>query len=51
MMWIPIVGWVLAPLLFLAALVAWASAILPRGQHAYQCQDCKKWFRVPKTAQ
>lgn len=49
MLWIPVIGWVLAPILFVAAVVFWISALLPSGKISFQCQACKQWFTVPKA--
>ena len=48
LLWIPIIGWVLAPIFFLGALLLWISALLPSGKVSFQCQSCKGWFSVPK---
>jgi hypothetical protein len=49
LLWIPIIGWILAPLMFLAAVVLWIVALFPSASVSYQCQACKQWFRVPKA--
>jgi uncharacterized membrane protein len=49
MLWIPIVGWILAPLFFLVALGLWISSAFPSAKVTFQCQSCKQWFKVPKT--
>jgi hypothetical protein len=49
MLWIPVIGWVMAPLFFLAALGLWIFALIPSGRISFQCQDCKKWFAVKKS--
>ena len=47
--WIPIIGWVLAPFFFVAALVLWIAALVPgRERLSFQCQKCKCVFTVPK---
>lgn len=49
MIWIPVIGWILAPILLLIAMVAVLSAVIPSGKLAFQCRDCKKWFTRPKS--
>ncbi|MEX1258047.1 MAG: hypothetical protein WEG36_10560, partial [Gemmatimonadota bacterium] len=49
MMWIPIIGWVIAPILFIMALIVWVGALIPSGKVAFHCQGCRKWFRVAKN--
>ena len=50
MLWIPVVGWVLAPLFFLLAVALWISTALPSAQLHFLCQSCKERFTVPKSA-
>jgi hypothetical protein len=47
--WIPIIGWVLAPFCFLAAVVFWVFALIPSGRISFQCNECKGWFTVRKN--
>tara|TARA_Y100000310_G_C20239983_1_gene604180 strand:- start:82 stop:453 length:372 start_codon:yes stop_codon:yes gene_type:complete len=47
--WIPVIGWILAPVFFVVAIWFWISALLPSGQVMFQCKDCKSFFRVPKS--
>jgi hypothetical protein len=51
--WVPVLGCVLAPIgffvAFLAALVLWILALIPHGTISFQCQDCKEWFPVKKS--
>ena len=49
MLWIPVIGWVLAPLCFLLTLFFWIIAIIPTGSSSFHCQTCKKWFSIPKN--
>jgi len=49
LLWIPVVGWFLAPIFFLIAVVLWLSALAPSGDISFQCKDCKEWFKVPKS--
>ena len=49
MIWIPVIGWILAPLFFVAAVVFWVIALLPSGKVSFQCTSCKQWFTVAKT--
>ena len=49
LLWIPIIGWILAPFMLLAAVVLWVMSLLPSGSVPFQCQACKQWFRVPKS--
>ena len=49
LLWIPIIGWVMAPILFLLALFFWISALVPSGRVSFQCQACKQWFTVKKS--
>lgn len=48
MLWIPVIGWVLAPILFVVAVVLWISALLPSSKISFRCQSCKEWFTVPR---
>jgi len=49
MLWIPVVGWVLAPVFFLVAVGLWISAAVPSAKVTFQCQSCKQWFSIPKS--
>jgi hypothetical protein len=49
LLWIPIIGWVLAPIFLLVAIVLWVWALVPSGRLTFQCQACKHWFTVPKS--
>ena len=49
LIWIPIIGWVLAPVLFLLGVVIWLMALIPKGAYTYRCSECNKWFTVKKT--
>ncbi|WP_370225243.1 hypothetical protein [Cytobacillus sp.] len=42
-LWIPIIGWIAAPILFLLALL---MAFLPSGKRIVKCEDCKHSFPV-----
>jgi hypothetical protein len=46
MLWIPVIGWVAAPFLFLASLVFGVMAVLKKGARAFTCQDCKFAWRA-----
>lgn len=48
LLWIPVIGWVMAPIAFLLALFLWLSALIPSGRISFQCQACKQWFTVRK---
>lgn len=48
LLWIPLIGWVLAPFFLVGAVVLWVSALVPSGKLSFKCQSCKQWFRVPK---
>jgi len=48
LLWIPVVGWVLAPLCFILAVFFWLSALIPSGRISFQCRACKRWFTVRK---
>lgn len=48
LLWIPVVGWVLAPIFFVLAVILWIFGILPSGRISFQCKDCKQWFTVKK---
>jgi len=48
LLWIPVVGWVLAPFCFLLAVVFWVFALIPSGRISFQCKNCKQWFTVRK---
>jgi len=51
LLWIPILGWVLAPVVFLALLAGFFCiwALVPKGRISFQCQACKRWFAVAKS--
>ena len=49
LLWIPIIGWVLAPFFLLAAVFLWVSALFPSGKISFQCQSCKGWFTVKRS--
>ena len=49
MLWIPVIGWVLAPIFFLVAVALWISAALPSSKVLFHCQSCKQWFRILKS--
>lgn len=49
LLWIPIVGWVLAPIAFILGLFFWVSALIPSGRVSFQCQACKQWFTVRRS--
>ncbi len=49
LLWIPVIGWVLAPFFLLAAVVLWVMAALPSGKVSFQCQSCKQWFVLSKA--
>lgn len=47
-LWLPVVGWVLAPFLFVFAAILWGLAVHWRRRWTYQCQVCDAWFTVQK---
>ncbi len=49
LLWIPVIGWILAPIFFLAAVALWISAALPSAKVSFHCQSCKQWFTIPKS--
>ena len=49
MLWIPVVGWVLAPIFFILAVFFWLYALIPSGRFSFHCQACKQWFTVRKN--
>src|SRR5438876_129135 len=49
LLWIPVIGWILAPVFFLAAVALWVSAALPSAKVSFHCQSCKQWFTIPKS--
>ena len=49
LLWIPVVGWVLAPICFILVVFFWLSALIPSGRISFQCQACKQWFTVRKS--
>lgn len=49
LLWIPVIGWLLAPIAFILAMFFWLSALIPSGRISFQCQACKQWFIVRKT--
>ncbi len=49
LLWIPVIGWILAPIFFLAAVALWVSAALPSAKVSFHCQSCKQWFTIPKS--
>ncbi|WP_077623800.1 hypothetical protein [Sediminibacillus massiliensis] len=44
--WIPILGWIVAPILFLIAIIMW---VIPTGKVFMRCESCKHGFSVPKS--
>lgn len=44
--WIPVIGWIGAPILLLAAIVL---MVLPTGKRFVRCEDCKHSFDVDKS--
>ena len=49
LIWIPIIGWVMAPICFVMAVVFWILALIPSGKVTFQCGSCKQWFTIPKS--
>lgn len=49
LLWIPVIGWVLAPVLFVMAIVYGASGLLPSGTVSFYCSACKRWSRKTKA--
>jgi hypothetical protein len=48
LLWIPVIGWVLGPILFLLAVGLWVSALIPSGRISFRCEACKQWFTIRK---
>lgn len=48
LLWVPVLGWVLAPIFFLIAVILWLGALIPSGRVVFQCGECKKIFTVQK---
>lgn len=48
LLWIPIIGWVLAPIFLVLAVVFWIWGLIPSGRISFQCQNCKSWFTLRK---
>lgn len=48
MLWIPIIGWIIAPIAFVFAIVAWLMVLgrirNPPAMRGYTCQHCKRKF-------
>lgn len=42
LMWIPIIGWIAAPFVFLA----WLISLFIRGKKSMKCNECKHGFTV-----
>ena len=49
LMWIPVIGWILAPIFFLLACAFWIYALIPSGRIKFQCQACNQWFTIRKS--
>ena len=49
LLWIPVIGWVLAPLFFFLALLFGLGALIPSGEAVIQCRSCMRFFRAPKN--
>ena len=48
MMWIPVIGWVAAPVLFVLGMFSLLAAIFrPTTQVVYDCQRCRHRFTGP----
>lgn len=50
-LWIPILGWIAAPIFLIMAFVALVSAILGifTKQYTFVCQDCKSKYKIDKS--
>lgn len=50
-LWIPILGWICAPILLIMAFVALVSAILGifTKQYTFMCNDCKSKYKIDKS--
>ena len=49
LLWIPVIGWVMAPVFLGLVVVLWILAIIPSGKVTFQCRSCKQWFTIPKS--
>ena len=49
LIWIPVIGWVAAPILFVVGVVYCLGAFFPSGSLSFHCKDCKQWFKVRKA--
>lgn len=45
MIWIPVVGWIMAPILFLVAVVVGLVALVPGTRRLYYCGKCSNMWR------
>ena len=49
LLWIPVIGWILAPFFLIFALALWITSILPSGNAIFNCQSCNETFKIPKS--
>ncbi|WP_343004163.1 hypothetical protein [Clostridium sp. 2218st1_F5_2218SCRN_220325] len=42
--WIPILGWILAPFLFIGALISFFHTIFEKKSYSFFCNVCKRHF-------
>lgn len=50
-LWIPVLGWICAPILLIMAFVCLVSAIIGifTKQYTFVCQDCKSKYKIDKS--
>jgi RNA polymerase subunit RPABC4/transcription elongation factor Spt4 len=48
LMWIPILGWIMAPICFLGAIVLWVLAAVSDGKELFHCKNCNRYFKITK---
>lgn len=46
--WIPILGWVVAPIAFILGIISFVVAMIPTGKQAIKCMDCHTPMWVDK---
>ena len=49
LIWIPVIGWVMAPIFLVSAVILWILALIPSGKVTFRCESCKQWFTIPKS--
>lgn len=49
LVWIPVIGWVMGPILILFGGLGCLAVIVPQGSFDFKCKSCKKKWRLKKA--